>query len=111
MLLLTDFLRYKPVIILCGLSGSCVYIALIFAKTLWEIRIVEMVYGLFCTTEIAYFAYIYAKVDKEHFQAVSSHTRVALLVGKFASSVTAQIGVSFNLLDYQQLNCFTILGK
>lgn len=62
-------------------------------------------------TEIAYYTYIYAKVEKVHFQKVTSHTRAALLAGRTLSGVLAQLLVSFNLMDYRQLNYITFTGK
>lgn len=109
--LVTDFLRYKPVIILCGLAGSCTYITLILARTLWEMRVVQFLIGLFLATEVAYFTYIYAKVSKLHYQEVTSHTRMAILLGRFTASVTSQLTVSFSLLDYYQLNYLTLSGE
>lgn len=62
-------------------------------------------------TEVAYFTYIYAKVPKEYYQQVTSHTRAAILAGRAISSVIAQILVSFDLMDYKQLNYITLGGK
>lgn len=109
-LLLADFLRYKPIIILCGLSGSCAHITLVFAKNLWGMKIFKSLIGLSLSTEIAYFAYIYAKVDKEHYQEITSHVLAALSLGKFVAGVTGQFLVSFELLNYHQLNYLTISG-
>ncbi|XP_020710555.2 thiamine transporter 2 isoform X2 [Athalia rosae] len=108
--LLTDFVRYKPVIILCGLAGSCTFIIMISAQTIWGMEIVQFFYGLFQATEVAYYTYIYAKVSKIHYQEVTSHVRMAILLGRFTASVASQLIVSFNMLDYGQLIYLTITG-
>ncbi|XP_046742650.1 thiamine transporter 2-like isoform X2 [Diprion similis] len=106
--LVTDLVRYKPVIILCGLTGTCTYITLILAQTIWEMEIVEFLIGLFLASEVAYFTYIYAKVSKLHYQEVTSYTRTAILLGRFTASVASQLTVSLNILNYHQLNYLTL---
>ncbi|KAL7306080.1 hypothetical protein TKK_0001536 [Trichogramma kaykai] len=106
--LLTDLIRYKPVIILCGLSGAATFITIIFGTTIFHMQIVEFLYGLLLSTEVAYYTYIYAKVDKERYQKVTSHTRGAFLLGRFMAGVFAQLTISFKILDYEQLNYVTV---
>ncbi|XP_076282411.1 thiamine transporter 1-like [Lasioglossum baleicum] len=106
--LITDFVRYKPVIILCGLSGAITFLLIIIGKDIATLQIVEFFYGLFLSTEVAYYTYIYAKVDKAHYQEVTSHTKAASLFGRCMSGIIAQLTVSFDLLDYHQLNYLTI---
>ena len=62
-------------------------------------------------TEVAYFTYIYAKVPKEYYQEVTSHTRAAILAGRTISGIIAQLLVSFNLMDYRELNYITFSGN
>ncbi|XP_076662579.1 thiamine transporter 1 [Halictus rubicundus] len=106
--LITDFVRYKPVIILCGLSGATTFLLIVFGKDIVTMQILEFFYGLFLSTEVAYYTYIYAKVDKAHYQEVTSHTKAASLFGRCMSGIIAQLTVSFDLLDYHQLNYLTI---
>ncbi|XP_048516256.1 thiamine transporter 2-like isoform X2 [Athalia rosae] len=109
-LLLTDYLRYKPVIILCGIAGSSSAIITIWGRTIQDMKFHEVFFGLFQSTEIAYLTYIYTKISKLHYQKVTSHTRIALSLGRFTASVVAQLIVSFNLLDYHQLLYLTLAG-
>ncbi|XP_053978452.1 thiamine transporter 1-like [Hylaeus volcanicus] len=106
--LITDFVRYKPIIILCGLSGAITFLLIILGQDVLSMQIVEFFYGLFFSTEVAYFTYIYAKVDKKHYQEVTSHTKAASLVGRCMAGIVAQVTTSFNLLDYHQLNYITL---
>lgn len=73
-------------------------------------QIVEFFYGLFFSTEVAYYTYIYAKVDRKHYQEVTGHTKAATLFGRSMSGIVAQLTASFNLLDYHQLNYLTLSG-
>lgn len=62
-------------------------------------------------TEVAYYTYIYAKVDKEHYQLVTSHTRAAILGGRALSGVLAQILVSSDTMNYRDLNYISFAGE
>lgn len=73
-------------------------------------QILEFFYGLYFSTEVAYYTYIYAKVDKMHYQEVTSHTKAATLFGRSMSGIIAQLTTSFDLLDYHQLNYLTVSG-
>jgi solute carrier family 19 (thiamine transporter), member 2/3 len=72
---------------------------------------VEVFYGTFMATEVAYYTYIYAQVDRQHYQKVTSHTRAAFLLGRFSSAVVAQALVSSETMDYYQLNFLSVGGE
>ncbi|KAL2718818.1 thiamine transporter 1-like [Vespula squamosa] len=105
--LITDFVRYKPIIILCSLSGMITFLVLILAKTVPVVQITEFFYGLFLSSEVAYYTYIYAKVDKKHYQEVTGHTKAASLVGRCMAGIIAQLTASFHILDFHELNYLT----
>lgn len=109
--LITDLLRYKPLIVLNGACGVIIWSILLWANSVISVQVVEGFWGTFCATEVAYFSYIYAKTDKKHFQAVTSHTRAAIFFGKFFSSLSAQVLVFFKVMNYRQLNYLTLIGK
>lgn len=108
--LVTDLLRYKPLIILLGACGVTIWSMLLWTNTVLGLQMVEVIYGTYCATEIAYFSYIYAKTEKQHYQAVTSHTRAAILAGKFLAALTAQLLVFYNVMDYRQLNYLTLIS-
>jgi len=106
--LVTDYFRYKPLIILSGICGIIVWCMLIWTKSLLELQILEGIYGTYMATEVAYFTYIYAKVDKKYYPKVSSHTRAALLIGKLIASISSQVLVYFKWMNYLELNYITL---
>lgn len=108
--LITDLLRYKPLIILLGASGVAIWSMMLWTNSVLSMQIIEVVYGTYCATEIAYFSYIYAKTEKKHYQAVTSHTRAAILIGKFVAAVSAQLLTYFKVMDYRQLNYLTLIS-
>ncbi|CAL1678513.1 unnamed protein product [Lasius platythorax] len=109
--LITDFVRYKPIIILCGISGIITFLMIILGRTVMVFQILEFFHGLYLSTEVAYYTYIYAKVDKTHYQEVTSHTKAAALLGRSMSGIIAQLTASFDLLDYHQLNYLTLAAN
>lgn len=71
----------------------------------------EVFYAFYANCEVAYFAYIYAKVSKDHFLEVSSHTRAALLAGRFSSGVLSQTLLYFKVMDVRTLNYLTFAAQ
>ncbi|XP_055480672.1 thiamine transporter 1 [Psammomys obesus] len=92
--LATDYLRYKPVILLQGLSLIVTWFMLLYAQGLLAIQFLEFFYGISTATEIAYYSYIYTVVDLGMYQKVTSYCRSATLVGFTVGSVLGQILVS-----------------
>ncbi|TKR86403.1 hypothetical protein L596_011002 [Steinernema carpocapsae] len=106
--ILTDLLLYKPVLILESLSYIAVWLLLIFGRAVWTQQLVELFYGWATATEIAYFAYIYVKVDKEHFARVTLWIRAALQSGRCLGYLLSQIIIIFGLGSYLTLNYLSL---
>lgn len=89
-----------------------IYIILSNIKNnLFSFQIVEFFYSIFSASEVAYYTYIYAKVERTHYERVTSYTRGALLLGKASAGLSSQLFVYFNVFDYLQLNYLTVAGK
>lgn len=71
----------------------------------------EFFYGTYMAAEVAYYTYIYAKVDKKYYPRVTSHTRAAIFAGKLVASLMAQALLYFDLMDYRDLNYITLGGE
>ncbi|XP_017092065.2 thiamine transporter 1 [Drosophila bipectinata] len=106
--LITDFLRYKPLIITIGATGVIIWSMLIWTTSLISLQILEFFYGTYMAAEVAYYTYIYAKVDKKYYPKVTSHTRAAMFAGKLISGITSQLMLYWDLMDYKQLNYITL---
>ncbi|KAH8292161.1 hypothetical protein KR054_006452 [Drosophila jambulina] len=106
--LITDFLRYKPLIITIGATGVIIWSMLIWTTSLLSLQILEFFYGTYMAAEVAYYTYIYAKVDKKYYPRVTSHTRAAMFAGKLVSGITSQLMLYLDLMDYKQLNYITL---
>ncbi|XP_021515935.1 thiamine transporter 2 [Meriones unguiculatus] len=100
---LTDYLRYKPVIVLYVVAFAVSYLFLLFGRGVVLMQVAEFFFGIVSATEIAYFAYIYSMVSPEHYQKVSSYCRSVTLVAYTAGSVLAQLLVSLANVPYSYL--------
>ncbi|XP_040842731.1 thiamine transporter 1 isoform X3 [Ochotona curzoniae] len=111
--LATDYLRYKPVVLLQGLSLIVTWFMLLYAQGLLAIQFLEFFYGIATATEIAYYSYIYSVVDLSMYQKVTSYCRSATLVGFTVGSVLGQIllsmaGWSLFSLNVISLTCVSV---
>ncbi|XP_060645983.1 thiamine transporter 2 [Drosophila nasuta] len=106
--LVTDLLRYKPIIILSAITGIVLFVMLLWTRSLLNLQIAQVFYGTFMASEVAYYTYIYAKVDREHYQVVTGHTRAAILSGKFLGGVLAQVLVSTESMSFRELHFISL---
>ena len=106
--LATDYLCYKPVILLQGLSLIVTWFMLLYAQGLLAIQFLEFFYGIATATEVAYYSYIYSVVDLSMYQKVTSYCRSATLVGFTVGSVLGQILVSVASWSLFSLNVISL---
>ncbi|VDM41303.1 unnamed protein product [Toxocara canis] len=101
---LTDILRYKAIIML---EASCLcgtWALLIWGTTLWQMQIMQVVFGVASAAEIAYYSYMFAVVDQRHYKRITSYIRAAALAGKFFAFGLAQYLVWTRYGSYLLLN-------
>ncbi|XP_057601655.1 thiamine transporter 2 [Hippopotamus amphibius kiboko] len=108
--ILTDYVRYKPVIILQGISFIVCWLLLLYGQGVKTMKVLEFFYGMVTATEVAYYAYIYSVVSPEHYQKVSGYCRSVTLVAYTAASVMAQLLVSLAGLPYFYLNVISLVS-
>lgn len=106
--LLTDFLRYKPLIVLSGLMGIVVWSLFLWGNSLRWLQLAEVFYGTYLATEVAYYTYMYAKVDRQHYDTVTAHNRSASFLGRFFGGVLGQVMIYSRIMDYRDLNYLTL---
>ncbi|XP_008581102.1 PREDICTED: folate transporter 1 [Galeopterus variegatus] len=106
--LLTDYLRYKPVLVLQGLSFVSVWLLLLLGRSVLHMQVMELFYSITMAARIAYSSYIFSLVRPARYQRMASYSRAAVLLGVFISSVLGQLlvtagGISFPTLNYISL--------
>ncbi|XP_066456096.1 thiamine transporter 1 [Eleutherodactylus coqui] len=106
----TDYLRYKPVIILQGLSLIVTWFMLLYAQGTLAIQFLEFFYGISTATEIAYYSYIYSMVEPGVYQKVTSYCRTATLAGFTVGSITGQVLVSVAHWSLFSLNIISLVS-
>ncbi|KAH8374644.1 hypothetical protein KR200_002395 [Drosophila serrata] len=109
--LITDLLRYKPVIIANALTGVFIWGTLIWTTTLPGLQAVEVLYGFYQAAEVAYYSYIYAQVDKQYYPRVTSHTRAAMFVGKLVAGILSQLIIGLDWMNYKELFYITVSSQ
>ncbi|NXK53676.1 S19A3 protein, partial [Chauna torquata] len=106
--LITDYVRYKPVLLLQGISFVVTWLLLLFAHGVVAMQVVEFFYGMVTATEVAYYAYIYSVVSADHYQRVTSYCRSITLVAATVAAVLGQLLVSLAGVSYFHLNAITL---
>ncbi len=101
---LTDLLRYKPVIITESIAYIGTWILLIWGRSIQAMQCMQVVYGFATAAEVAYYAYIYAAIDEKHYQRATSFVRGAVLGGRCLAYTLGQILISTGVGDYFLLN-------
>ena len=106
-LLLTDVVRYKPVILVEAVAYLMTRFLLIWGTNIVSMQMMQVVYGIATATEIAYFSYIYPAVSLVHYKKVTSYVRAVRLFGQAMAGIVGQILISTKAFNYLQLNYFS----
>uniref|UniRef100_H2XQC9 Major facilitator superfamily (MFS) profile domain-containing protein n=2 Tax=Ciona intestinalis TaxID=7719 RepID=H2XQC9_CIOIN len=108
--LLTDYVKYKPVILMQGLGYIGCWILLLFAQEVPLMQVMQVSYAIATAGEIGYYSYIYSIVKQEHYQRVTSYVRSTTLIGLFLGSLIGQLLVLFADVTYFDLNIFSLVN-
>lgn len=92
--LVTDYLRYKPVLILQATSLVVTYVMLWKAQGTPAMQLMEFIFGLSTASDVAYYSYIYSVVDPAHYQRMTALCRSATLFGSSAGCLIGQLLLS-----------------
>lgn len=106
--LLTDYLCYKPVLLLQGLSYVSVWLLLLFGSTVLHMQFMEFFFSITMAARIAYSSYIFSLVPPAHYQRMASYSRASVLMGVFTSSVLGQLLVTIGRVPFSTLNYISL---
>uniref|UniRef100_A0A671MG62 Thiamine transporter 2-like n=1 Tax=Sinocyclocheilus anshuiensis TaxID=1608454 RepID=A0A671MG62_9TELE len=107
--LLTDWLRYKPVVVFQCLVLFSTTAMLLWCNGVLEMQAMQFTYGVVTSCDVAYFTYLYSVVELKHYLKATSYCRTAQLLGYTVGSVLGQILVSFELMSYDNILVFTLV--
>ncbi|XP_030612026.1 thiamine transporter 1 [Archocentrus centrarchus] len=106
--LATDFLCYKPVLVLQAASLVVTYAMLWKARSMLAMQLLEFVFGLATASEVAYYSYIYSVVEPAHYQRVTGYCRSMTLFGSAAGSLVGQLLLSVAKVQLVHLVIITL---
>ncbi|KAL6115309.1 slc19a1 [Pungitius sinensis] len=106
--LLTDLLRYKPVLVIQGVSQVVIWLILLLCTSLLEMQFMEFFYGITMACRVAYSSYIFSLVSPALYQRVAGYSRSAVLLGVFTSSVLGQLLISFGEVSFYTLSAVSL---
>ncbi|KAI4889981.1 hypothetical protein NFI96_024364 [Prochilodus magdalenae] len=106
--LLTDYLRYKPVLVLQSMSHVSIWLLLLLGTSLLEMQFMEFFYGITMAARVAYSSYIFSLVPASVYQRVASYSRSSVLLGVFTSSVMGQLCMSLGGITYASLSAVSL---
>ncbi|XP_055069101.2 thiamine transporter 1 [Misgurnus anguillicaudatus] len=109
--LATDYLRYKPVLIVQAASFIVTYVLLVKVRSVPSMQLLEFFFGLATATEVAYYSYIYSVVEPSHYQKVTGLCRSVTLLGSAVGSLTGQILVSVGQVRLFYLSVITLVSS
>lgn len=106
--LLTDFLRYKPVLVIQGISQVIIWIIILLGSTLLQMQFMEFFYGITMACRVAYSSYIFSLVSPVLYQRVAGYSRSSVLLGVFLSSVLGQLCLSLGNITFYTLSAISL---
>uniref|UniRef100_A0A3P8UQ20 Solute carrier family 19 member 3 n=1 Tax=Cynoglossus semilaevis TaxID=244447 RepID=A0A3P8UQ20_CYNSE len=107
--LLTDWLRYKPVVMSQGVALFLTTALLLWTKTTAAMQAMQFFYGVVTASDVAYFSYIYSVIDHRRYRKATSYCRSVQLLGYTVGSVLGQLLVSFDLMSYNNILVMTLV--
>ncbi|XP_025190767.1 thiamine transporter 2-like isoform X2 [Melanaphis sacchari] len=112
MFIVTDYVLYKPIVMLDAFSSIVMFLLVLDPVTLLKSKLSMVCLGLTSASELAYMSYAYAKIrDRKLYQKMTGIVRGSNLLGKCLSSTFAQIAVSFLNIEYGLLVYISLAGS
>ncbi|XP_078099609.1 thiamine transporter 1 [Sander vitreus] len=106
--LATDYLCYKPVLVLQAISLVVTYVMLLKTQGMLTMQLLECFFGLATASEVAYYSYIYSVVEPAHYQRVTGYCRSIALFGSAAGSLIGQLVLSVAKVQLVHLVIITL---
>uniref|UniRef100_A0A0N4ZP64 MFS domain-containing protein n=1 Tax=Parastrongyloides trichosuri TaxID=131310 RepID=A0A0N4ZP64_PARTI len=107
--LFTDYLNFKPILVIESLSLIGTGILLTFGNTLRLIQMTQITYGCATASEIAFMSYLYTKVDDKEIPFVTGLIRGVILLSKCMCTLFGQICISMKWTNLQFINQLTLI--
>ncbi|XP_070688399.1 thiamine transporter 2-like [Pempheris klunzingeri] len=109
-LLVTDLLRYKPVIILQGCMYVTAFLLILVGSGVHSAQLAFFSYSIATAADVAYFSYIYSVVQPSYYQRVTGYVMGAVLLGYAVGALLAQLLVSLGGVSLYSLAFVTVIS-
>ncbi|XP_072315831.1 thiamine transporter 1-like [Eucyclogobius newberryi] len=107
--LLTDWLRYKPVVFFQSVALFVTTALLYWTKSVSTMQATQFSYGVVTACDVGYFSYIYSVIEVEKYKKATSYIRSVQLLGYTVGAVLGQLLVSFDLMSFNNILVFTMV--
>ncbi|KAI6185017.1 Folate-like transporter 2 [Aphelenchoides bicaudatus] len=107
--LLTDFLLYKPTMLVEILGQIGFRASLVFFKSVFSQIVGIIVYGMASASEIGFFSYVYARLEKDEYRRLTSWTRAGTMCGRTLGYGLSQLIILTHLGNYYTLNVIAFI--
>uniref|UniRef100_A0AAV2J562 Solute carrier family 19 member 3a n=1 Tax=Knipowitschia caucasica TaxID=637954 RepID=A0AAV2J562_KNICA len=107
--LLTDWLRYKPVVFFQSVSLLVTTALLYWTSSVAAMQAMQFFYGVVTACDVAYFSYIYSVIEVKRFKKATSCSRSVQLLGYTVGAVLGQLLVSLELMSFQNILLMTMV--
>uniref|UniRef100_A0AC34FLQ2 Reduced folate carrier n=1 Tax=Panagrolaimus sp. ES5 TaxID=591445 RepID=A0AC34FLQ2_9BILA len=102
--LLTDLFLYKPTMLAEVLGQIGFRFSLVFTYDVFSQQLGQIAYGIASASEVAFFSYIYAKLEKDQYRKLTSWTRAGTMGGRTCGYLLSQLIILGGLGTYRTLN-------
>ncbi|XP_054650721.1 thiamine transporter 1-like [Dunckerocampus dactyliophorus] len=107
--LLTDWLRYKPVVVLQCAALFIVTAMLRWTESVGAMQASQFFSGVAAACDVASSAYIYSVIDLKWYRKATSYCKSASHLGNTVGSALGQLLVSFHLITYNNILVLTLV--
>ncbi|KAI5708416.1 hypothetical protein M8J77_022213 [Diaphorina citri] len=110
--LITDYTRYKPIVILDVIAGLLSYVLILNQPSMPVMWVQQVCIGFYHAGEVSYYSYMYSKIkDKAHYQKATGRVKASIMIGRFVSGMAGQsVVLLFDTTGYKYLVYLSILG-
>uniref|UniRef100_A0A0N5B3L7 MFS domain-containing protein n=1 Tax=Strongyloides papillosus TaxID=174720 RepID=A0A0N5B3L7_STREA len=105
----TDYLNFKPILLIESLSLIATGFLLTFGRSLFSIQMTQITYGCATASEIAFMSYLYTIVHENEIVFVTGLIRGVILLSKCLCTSVSQLGISLKWFNLTFINETTLV--
>ncbi|KAK6167304.1 hypothetical protein SNE40_021369 [Patella caerulea] len=103
-ILVTDYVKYKPIIVLQGFFSVILMSLFNWDQQIIPLIVSQVFHGFVMATNIAFYAYIFAVADSEKYKLSTCLSQISVLFGIFLGNLLAVLFLSLNITGLGTIN-------